>query len=475
MTLHWWQHWFWITGRAPVVGALLCLLLTACDVRGQLPPSLEIAGPTALAMAVPVPVAPWLVAGGASRRLLGFAGQTQVEDGAVPVSPGPPEPSPSPDPEVSSATITYLTTLDPGQGPAEAPRTRAREPKAIGVPPAVLRAVPSTSTAPRPRPATSILEIVEELSADAGTASPSPESPPVSPHAPSPSSTTTADTGAEDEAAGFVDVASSAEMPNDEPARAFAATSTTTESPELDSASSSPAPSPTAGQPVQVMSLTTAPAGPSVASVPLDSSWPATPAAPSFAPSTTSTTTSSPSYITSTITTSTGAPGSQSDPVVVHPGVSVPRRSTAAPAEAATSTEYFSTVEPPSVLRSAPSTLSVSRQQRPGSGAGPGAMSLSAGGGLDAGSITGIVLGIVVFAGLVGTVSFVLYRRRYINKPQTLNDKCSNPDSSGYIDDSTLRENSEEMYSLDNDSFLNSLEAMTIQNYWTDTVKHTKL
>ncbi|KAK7788785.1 hypothetical protein R5R35_013483 [Gryllus longicercus] len=88
--------------------------------------------------------------------------------------------------------------------------------------------------------------------------------------------------------------------------------------------------------------------------------------------------------------------------------------------------------------------------------------------GLDAASITGIALGIVVFAGLTGAVSFILYRRRYLNKPQTLNDKCSNPDSSGYIDDSTLRENSEEMYSLDNDSFLNSLEAMTIQNYWTD-------
>lgn len=37
------------------------------------------------------------------------------------------------------------------------------------------------------------------------------------------------------------------------------------------------------------------------------------------------------------------------------------------------------------------------------------------------------------------------------------------------------QDNSEEMYSLDNDSFLNSLEAMTIQNYWTDSVKHTKL
>lgn len=95
--------------------------------------------------------------------------------------------------------------------------------------------------------------------------------------------------------------------------------------------------------------------------------------------------------------------------------------------------------------------------------------------GLDAGSITGITLGIVVISGLFGAISFVLYRRRYLNKPQALNDKSSNLDSSGYIDDTSFRENSEEMYSLDNDSFLNSLEAMTIQNYWTENVKHTKL
>lgn len=31
------------------------------------------------------------------------------------------------------------------------------------------------------------------------------------------------------------------------------------------------------------------------------------------------------------------------------------------------------------------------------------------------------------------------------------------------------------MYSLDNDSFLTSLEAMTIPTYWTETIKHTKL
>ncbi|CAK1540312.1 unnamed protein product [Leptosia nina] len=95
--------------------------------------------------------------------------------------------------------------------------------------------------------------------------------------------------------------------------------------------------------------------------------------------------------------------------------------------------------------------------------------------GMDTGAIAGISFAALALVGLAGSTAFVLYRRRYLNKPQTLNDKCSNPDSSGYLDDSTIRDNSEEMYSLDNDSFLNSLEAMTIQNYWTDTVKHTKL
>ncbi|KAM3967759.1 uncharacterized protein ACR2FA_011301 isoform 1-T2 [Aphomia sociella] len=96
-------------------------------------------------------------------------------------------------------------------------------------------------------------------------------------------------------------------------------------------------------------------------------------------------------------------------------------------------------------------------------------------GGMDTGAIAGIAFATLVLGALAGSTAFILYRRRYLNKPQTLNDKCSNPDSSGYLDDSTIRDNSEEMYSLDNDSFLNSLEAMTIQNYWTDTVKHTKL
>ncbi|CAG9801684.1 unnamed protein product [Chironomus riparius] len=88
---------------------------------------------------------------------------------------------------------------------------------------------------------------------------------------------------------------------------------------------------------------------------------------------------------------------------------------------------------------------------------------------------TGIIS--IICVGIIGSLSafsilFVyVYRRRFLNKPQAL----SEPDSSGYIDDSTIRDNSDELYSLDNDSFLNSLEAMTIQNYWTDSVKHTKL
>ncbi|XP_065159650.1 uncharacterized protein [Atheta coriaria] len=94
---------------------------------------------------------------------------------------------------------------------------------------------------------------------------------------------------------------------------------------------------------------------------------------------------------------------------------------------------------------------------------------------LSAAGITGITLGCVMLVALVCGASYVWYRNRGFNRPQVLTDRSSNLDSSGYIDDTSVRDNSEEMYSLDNDSFLNSLEAMTIQNYWTDTVKHTKL
>ncbi|XP_044766354.1 uncharacterized protein LOC123322446 [Coccinella septempunctata] len=89
--------------------------------------------------------------------------------------------------------------------------------------------------------------------------------------------------------------------------------------------------------------------------------------------------------------------------------------------------------------------------------------------------IIGIFLCCVFLIAIFCSIGYFLYNNRGFNRPEVLNDHCSNPDSSGYLDDTSVRENSEEMYSLDNDSFLNSLEAMTIQNYWTDTVKHTKL
>lgn len=60
-------------------------------------------------------------------------------------------------------------------------------------------------------------------------------------------------------------------------------------------------------------------------------------------------------------------------------------------------------------------------------------------GGMDTGAIAGISFAALVVAALAGSTIFILYRRRYLNKPQTLNDKCSNPDSSGYLDDSTIR------------------------------------
>ncbi|CRK89692.1 CLUMA_CG003449, isoform A [Clunio marinus] len=90
---------------------------------------------------------------------------------------------------------------------------------------------------------------------------------------------------------------------------------------------------------------------------------------------------------------------------------------------------------------------------------------------MNAGIISIICVGIIGSLSAFSIMFVYVYRRRFLNKPQTL----SEPDSSGYIDESSIRDNSDELYSLDNDSFLNSLEAMTIQNYWTDSVKHTKL
>lgn len=58
---------------------------------------------------------------------------------------------------------------------------------------------------------------------------------------------------------------------------------------------------------------------------------------------------------------------------------------------------------------------------------------------LSAAGITGITLGCVSIVGIILALSFILYRNRSFNRPQVLNDHCSNLDSSGYIDDTSVR------------------------------------
>lgn len=58
---------------------------------------------------------------------------------------------------------------------------------------------------------------------------------------------------------------------------------------------------------------------------------------------------------------------------------------------------------------------------------------------LTAAGITGITLGCIVIVGVICGISYFLYHNRGFNRPQVLNDRCSNPDSSGYIDDASVR------------------------------------
>lgn len=106
---------------------------------------------------------------------------------------------------------------------------------------------------------------------------------------------------------------------------------------------------------------------------------------------------------------------------------------------------------------------------------------------LNNGSITAIVLcTFVILLTTFGASGYWWYRRRYqANRPETLSDRYAPSETGagedifrvGYVHSPELprQDSSEEMYSLDNDSFLTSLEAMTIPTYWTETIKHTKL
>ncbi|GBL91068.1 hypothetical protein AVEN_184444-1 [Araneus ventricosus] len=106
---------------------------------------------------------------------------------------------------------------------------------------------------------------------------------------------------------------------------------------------------------------------------------------------------------------------------------------------------------------------------------------------LSPGVIAGVVIGVLVCVTLLSSAVIYLLYRRYNGKCASVVEGKFNSDNCGYLDDSLRssiylnnhielpKESSEEMSSLDNDSFLNSLETMTIQNYWADNSKNTKV
>ncbi|XP_076340748.1 uncharacterized protein LOC143241094 [Tachypleus tridentatus] len=98
---------------------------------------------------------------------------------------------------------------------------------------------------------------------------------------------------------------------------------------------------------------------------------------------------------------------------------------------------------------------------------------------LSSGTVAGIIIGIISVAVLTGMTFLLLHHKDYCKAVNKMDSKYP-PDN--YIDNSLAtnymnnhielpKESTEEMTSLDNDSFLNSLEAVTIQNYWADSSK----
>lgn len=104
---------------------------------------------------------------------------------------------------------------------------------------------------------------------------------------------------------------------------------------------------------------------------------------------------------------------------------------------------------------------------------------------LPAGTVAGIVVASIGFIGILATGLglYMIKRLRGLNT-KTYNGKFSG-DSCSYLDSLQVsyinshmelpKESSEEMFSLDNDSFLNSLEAMTMENYWAEDRRSTKV
>jgi len=120
----------------------------------------------------------------------------------------------------------------------------------------------------------------------------------------------------------------------------------------------------------------------------------------------------------------------------------------------------------------------ISKTELLDSGAGPTSVSIS--------SIVGLGLGSVMFLLILSVLSAtLLYKRQYLRKAESMDKSFVSCDSysGSYADSETFNSisyadcagieiakdnSSEELYNLDNDSFLNSLEAISFPEYWTD-------
>jgi len=123
-------------------------------------------------------------------------------------------------------------------------------------------------------------------------------------------------------------------------------------------------------------------------------------------------------------------------------------------------------------------TENISKTELTDANAGQSSISIS--------SIVGIGLGAVMFLLIISVLSVsLLYKKQYMRKAESMDKSFVSCDSysGSYADSETFNSisyadcagieiakdnSSEELYNLDNDSFLNSLEAISFPEYWTD-------
>lgn len=104
---------------------------------------------------------------------------------------------------------------------------------------------------------------------------------------------------------------------------------------------------------------------------------------------------------------------------------------------------------------------------------------------LPAGTVAGIVVASIGFVCILAAVLGLFVFRRFRGLHSKTYENKYNGDNCSYLDSLQVsyinnhielpKESSDEMLSLDNDSFLNSLEAMTMENYWAEDRGSTKV